>query len=110
MDVDYSNSQVSNMYSCTYIINNMVSHIDNAIYIGIRTRQLLQADNGEATHTEERRFYQAVCAFYCTAADYALKHLPLNDRVLQNARFVNFKSREAALFSEVEFFVNRYNN
>ena len=89
----------------------MVFHIDNTIYIGISTRQLLNRliDNGEATHTEER-FYQAVRAFYCTATDYALKHLPLNDRVLQNARFVNFKSREAALFSEVEFFVNRYNN
>lgn len=90
----------------------MVSHIDNAIYIGISTRQLLNRliDNGEVTHTEERRFCQAVGAFYCTATDYALKHLPLNDRVLQNARFVNFQSREAALFSEVEFFVNRYNN
>ena len=79
------------MYSCILLI--MVSHIDNAVYIRISTRQLLNRliDNGEATHTEERRFYQAVRAFYCTATDYALKHLPLNDRVSQNARFVNFR-------------------
>ena len=61
------------MYSCTYTINNNGFHIDNAIYIGISTRQLLNQliDNGEATHTEERRFYQALRAFYCTVKDYA---------------------------------------
>ena len=64
-------------------------------------------DNGDVTRTTEKKFYQAVRSFYCTAVAYALKNLPLNDKVLQNAQFVNFSSREEALFSQVEYFVNR---
>ena len=83
---------------------------DNALYIGITTRQLLckLEDDGDTTPAQVKIFYQAVRGFYSTAAEYALKNLPLKDAALQNARFLGFETREAAVFSQVEFFVNRY--
>ena len=48
--------------------------------------------------------------FYITAVKCALKNLPLKDEVLENAHFLNFQTRETSLFSQVEFFVTRYNN
>ena len=55
-------------------------------------------------------FYQAVRCFYSSAAEYAVKHLPFNDKVLENSRFVNFEKREVVDFTQVEFFLNKYPN
>lgn len=57
---------------------------------------------------ERKRFYLAVRAFYVTAAEYAFANLPLDDPVLRNSQFVDFKRREQCDFSQVEFFVARY--
>ena len=63
-----------------------------------------------ATFYEYSHALVAVRSFYTTAVDYARKNLPLTDSVLENAAFVNFEAREVSFFSQVEFFVNRYNS
>ena len=39
--------------------------------------------------------------FYSTAAEYALKNLPLHDTVLENSQFVRLQSRESASISQI---------
>ena len=75
------------------------------MFVGIITRQLLKKleDEGDITAAERRKFY-------ITAVEYALKNLPLKYEELENAYFLNFQTRETSLFSQVEFFVTRYNN
>ena len=41
--------------------------------------------------------------------EYALENLPMKDEMLRNAAFVSFRSRESANFSQVEYFVERFN-
>lgn len=53
-------------------------------------------------------FYEAVREFYSRATTYALANLPVNDQVLCSSSFVNVEKREAAVFSQVEFFIKRY--
>lgn len=65
-------------------------------------------NEGDLAPAQVRKFYQAVREFYTTAIEYALKNLPLKDEVLENAHFLNFRTRETALFSQVGFFVTRY--
>ena len=81
------------------------------MFIGFTTKQLLRKleKEGDITPAQIRKFYQAVREFYTTAVEYALKNLPLKDKVLENAHFLNFQARETALISQVEFFVTRYN-
>ena len=38
---------------------------------------------------------------------YALNNLPVKDTLLKNAEFVNFRIKEDATFSQVEYFVER---
>lgn len=73
------------------------------------TRQLLNKleEEGDITHREVRLFYNGVCDFFTTAADYAISHLPLKDELIHNARFLNFEKRETSFFSQVEYFVHR---
>lgn len=74
------------------------------------TRQLMSKleDDGDITTTDVKRFFLAVRGFYCTAAKYAFNNLPLDDLVLKNSRFIDFKKRNQFDFSHVEFFVARY--
>lgn len=82
---------------------------DKQLYIGIITRSLLNKlrDEGDISTNEVNKFYLAVRSFYYNATEYAIKNLPLNDPVLQNANFLRFEARQAAIFTQVEFFLNR---
>lgn len=42
------------------------------------------------------------------ALTYARRHLPLDDPVLKNARFLNFEKKESADTSPLEYFSTRY--
>ena len=74
------------------------------------TKQLLSKleDEGDITSTEVKTFYLAVRGFYVRASEYAFANLPLDDPVLKNSQFVDFKRRDEGDFSQVEFFVARY--
>ena len=63
------------------------------MFVGIITRQLLKVleDEGDITAAERRKFYQAVRQFYITAAEYALKNLPLMDEELEMLIFLIFR-------------------
>ena len=65
-------------------------------------------DGGDISSSEIKLFYRAVRQFYIKAADYSLDNLPLNDPVLQNSKFVDFMKKDTQDFSQVEYFVARY--
>ncbi|XP_041470149.1 uncharacterized protein LOC121419757 [Lytechinus variegatus] len=83
---------------------------DDNLMIGFATKNLVKKllDEGSISPHQQSRFFQSVRAFYCRAFSYAVEHLPLDDRLLKNAAFVNFMRRENATLSEVEFFVDRF--
>ena len=55
-----------------------------------------------------RQFYTAVRRFYEETFNYAKEHLPFNDAVLKQAKFVDFGKRMQASFESVEYFVKGY--
>ena len=69
-------------------------------------RKLL--DEGDISDRQVKTFYNAVRQFYERAAEYAISNLPLHNETLKSAQFLNFDSRETAMFSHVEHFVRRY--
>ena len=83
--------------------------IDYSIFVGISTRATLRKllEDGDISPFDEKKFYQSVRAFYVQAMKYALDNLPVNDTLLKNAKFVNFRVKEDATFSQVEYFVER---
>ena len=60
-------------------------------------------DEGDIIYTEMKT-YLAVCGLYVKASEYAFANLPLDDPVLQNSQFVDFKRRNEYDFSQVKFF------
>ncbi len=53
-------------------------------------------------------FYKGTRAFFEKAVEYSLQSLPLNDVLLQNARFINFEQRMQADQLQAEYFVERW--
>lgn len=82
---------------------------DKDLFIGMVTKTRLRKlfDEGDVGQAQVTTFYKAVRAFYMQAMQYALDHLPLDDDLLRNATFVNFRSRETVHLSHVEYFVER---
>ena len=54
------------------------------------------------------KFYDGVRMFYTKATQYVKSTFPLNDTVLQHAKFVNFEKRADVGFDSVEYFVHRF--
>ena len=79
------------------------------MFIGISTRSTLRKllEEGDISPSDETKFYRSVRAFYVQAMKYALDNLPVKDALLKSAKFVNFRSKDDATFSQVEFFVER---
>ena len=73
------------------------------------TRQVVRRleEGGDVTPYQVNKFHKAVREFYCTAATFALANLPLKDKVLQNAGFVNFEDRASATIAQVTYFLMR---
>ena len=94
----------------SYSFHSNPKFTDTGLHIGMSTRQLLNrlADDGDISSSEVKLFYRAVQQFYMKAADYALDNLPLNDPVLRNSKFVDFTKKDTQDFSQVEYFVARY--
>ena len=89
---------------------NPANHLDDhAITIGMVTKQrfgkLLK--KGDICPGDQKKFYAGVRAFYVAAATQALKKLPFNNCVINNARFLNFDRRKECTFDSVEFFLSQ---
>ena len=86
--------------------------IDSELHIGLMTRQLLNKleDEGDITHREVRVFHNAVRNFLTTAADYALSNLPIKDKLLQNAGFLNFEKKRNVIFFTGGIFRSQVSN
>jgi hypothetical protein len=85
---------------------------DDGLFVGIGTKMLLKKllDNGDIDPRSEKKFYRSARMFYMQAMAYSLSNLPLKDDLLINASFVNFKKRADVKFSQVEYFVLRFND
>ena len=83
--------------------------LDHSVFIGISTRAAVRKllEEGDIGPSDTSRFYRSVRAFYVQAMKYALDNLPIKDSLLRNARFLNFKAKDDATFSQVEYFVER---
>ena len=75
----------------------MHTYIDDALFIGIMTKTLLNKglNDGDITPRQVEVFYRAVRSFFVTAVKYALEHLHFKDAVLENASFVNIERRDS---------------
>lgn len=87
------------------IRGNTVS--DDNLFIGFTTKQKLKSifkndpKNDLVTPEKVEEFYKGVREFYCTAVEYAVQNLPLNDIIIKNSKFVNFSNRLKADFDDV---------
>ena len=72
-----------------------------------RTALLKLIDDGHDMN-KVRQFFSGVRLVFVEALKYARSHLPLDDPILKNDRFVNFTQRESTVLSQVEYFVERY--
>ena len=97
------------LYFLFYRHNCAISVADEYIFSGIITRRELQKllNEGDITNVQVNHFYEGVRAFYARALEYALDNLPMKDDLLINAKFVNLGLRNNALFSQVEYFIQR---
>ena len=86
-------------------------HPDDCLFVGIVTKTCVRKllEEGDISQAQVTKFYDGARAFYVRAMEYALENLPMNDEMLKNAAFVSFRSRESANFSQVEYFVERFN-
>lgn len=83
--------------------------LDERLAIGFATKNLLRKliNDGDVTERQCNTFNDGVRAFLIGALDYATKHLPLKDEVLQNAQFVDVMNRTEANVNQVYYFVER---
>lgn len=91
-------------------IGLLLFNVDTKLQIGILTQQKVKSlvDNGDVAPQKAVKFYRGVRDFFETAADYSLKHLPLDDELLQNASFLSFDKRLDADVLQAEYFVERW--
>ena len=78
--------------------------------IGLLTKTTLNRSlaEGDASSSDENRFYEGVKRFFSTAFEYAVTHMPVNDPVLVNAQFVQFSNYENYQVDMPQYFVHRY--
>lgn len=83
---------------------------DGKIHIGMltRSRQRKLLEDGDIVPSTVSKFFKGVRSFYMCATSYALSHLPLDDEVLLNAKFVDVQKRLLADFTQVTYFVARF--
>ena len=85
---------------------------DNHITIGITTKGHLMKlfNDGSINDRNKKLFFDAVRAFYEESVTKALKKLPINDLVLNHAKFLNFEKRKNHTFDNVEYFCGSFHN
>ena len=90
---------------CPKIDSLIIINIDDAVFIGISTRATIRKllEEGDIGPHDTSMFYKSVRAFYVRAMKYALDNLPIKDPLLRNARFLSFKNKDDATFSQVEY-------
>ena len=76
--------------------------------MGTKSSIRQRLNDGDISQQQVNKFYDSTIVFYERAMEYAVQNLPLNDTLLKNATFVNFKLRENVTFSQVEFLIQRY--
>ena len=88
----------------------MLIVLDSSVDIGFVTRTTLNrlVESGDVTANEKAKFYEGAKAFFFTAFKYGVRHMPVDDPVLENAQFVHFEDRENMSFSIPQYFVERH--
>ncbi len=60
------------------------------------------------TANEKAKFYEGAKAFFFIAFEYGVRRMPVDNPVLENARFSHFEDRENMSFSMPQYFVERH--
>lgn len=63
---------------------------------------------GEVSMDSAKRFHVAARSFFIKAMEYARAKLPLDDPVVEHARFVDIRQKMDATLDDVLYFVHRY--
>jgi len=84
--------------------------VDSQLGIGFTTRTTLNRllEAGHVSPEAVKKFHMAARSFFIRSVEYALSKLPLNDHVLQYAKFVDFKQKTDVAVDYVQYFVQRY--
>ncbi|CAM4273024.1 unnamed protein product [Leuciscus chuanchicus] len=85
---------------------------DSQLGIGFTTRTTLNRliEAGHVSPEAVKKFHMAARSFFIRSVEYALAKLPLNDQVLQYAKFVDFKQKTDVAVDYVQYFVQRFNH
>ena len=83
---------------------------DSKLNIGLVTRSTLNrlVNGGDISTYQVQKFYKGVLGFFVSALDYATSRLPLKEKLLENAPFVNYTNRLNADITQVFYFAERY--
>ena len=79
-------------------------------FIGFMTKQQItkMLNDGDVDARKVTDFFEAVRQFYEMATAESLAKLPLDDKLLLHARFVDFFQKEDSFFENVEYFIEKY--
>lgn len=100
--------EASSLREVDYSTSNQLS--DANIFVGFMTRQKLRKleDEGDCSPTDRAKFLRGVRKFYVAAVEYIKAKFPLTDEVLLHSKLASFEKRTECQFSDVEFFMRRY--
>jgi hypothetical protein len=102
-------SAATSVFEVDYLTNQ---YSDQDVFIGLLAKQTLAKleNEGDCTPNHKKRFYAGVRSFYEAAIKYILEKFPFSDDLLKHSRFLNFDKRSSCLFSDIEYFADRYKN
>ena len=83
---------------------------DSKLFVGLITSSTLRKKlhDGNITDRCVRKFYASVRSFYEAAVAYVLKWFPLDENLVRDSKFVDFRTKEQCVFSMVCTFIERY--
>lgn len=64
-------------------------------------------EDGSISQKEFDSFFDGAQAFFIEAVRYAMEWLPVKDKLIKAARFLNFDNRTNADLKDVEYFVKQ---
>lgn len=66
-------------------------------------------NDGDISDRQLKVFFKAARSFNQRSVEYAIANLPHGDEVLHNSRFLNYEKNDESTFTQVEYFLSRYN-
>ena len=87
---------------------NQLDDQDLAVGSDLKEKLIQMEDYGDISPAGRQIFYRAARSYFVSDAIYAMDRLPLEDELLQHARFVNLDIVEDCMISDVEYFTSHF--